>query len=283
MSSNQFNGGNNPINDINQMNNMLIQNQYLLMNQMNMLYNMNNQFLQNMNAGPSGINNNINNNFNGNNNLPNSINIKFKAENQPTMTITANLDDKLSSIISKYKVLVLDNSNNKEYYLYNKKICLDLTAAENGMTNNCEIEVKEKNIKKENKKQDKELVKKKKEGIFNNLKNGINILGKCTNKKCQYKDQEIISFYEDTKFEFVSNLYNVFCPHCSCIIIPKKIAFYQCSFIISGKKLCDEFAVPFSYNDIIETKDNNYYYIFDPEFDNNTIYIELLCQILKNY
>ena len=294
MNQNQFNNGNNFI-DQNQVNNMLIQNQYLLMNQMNMFNNMNNQFFQNMNGVPNcnnNLNNNFNNNFNINNNIPDSIDIKFKDENNQIMTIRARLDDKLSNIISKYKVFISDNSNNKEYLFLNKKICLDLTAAEQGLTNNCEIEVRKRNIneekkneenKKENKKDEKELVKKCKEGIFNGLKSGINILGKCTNKGCQFKDQEVISFYKDKKFEFVSNLYNVFCPNCSCIIIPKKIAFYQCSFIISGKKLSGEFVVPFSNNEIIKFKNNNYYYIFDPEFDNNTIYIELLCQILKNY
>ena len=42
---------------------------------------------------------------------------------------------------------------------------------------------------------------------------------------CKYKGKEVTSYYNGEKFELVSNLYNVMCPYCSCIIIPKKIIF----------------------------------------------------------
>ena len=70
------------------------------------------------------------------------------------------------------------------------------------------------------------------------------------------------SYYNGEKFELVSNLYNVMCPYCSCIIIPKKIIFYKCNFIISGKKLDGEFVVPFALEridgiDIISSNPSN--------------------------
>lgn len=299
MDPNQFWNGNAPnINDINNMNKILIQNQYLLMNQLGILYkinnmnnmnniNMNNMDMNYMNMGNMNMGNmNMNNMNMGNMNnmniqympnmVNNNINLIFKCANQPSLTLQAKLDEKLSSIVKKYKVLIRDNSDNKEFYYCNKKLCLDLTVAENGFTNNCEIEVK--TIE-----NDKELIKKKKENNFNELKKGINIIGKCGNKSCRFHKQVVISFIEGKQFEVIKNFYSVLCPHCTSIIIPKKIAFYQCSFIISGKKVSGDYVVPFSLNNIIESKDGNFFYLFDPEYDKSTTYVELNCQILNKY
>jgi hypothetical protein len=290
MNPNQFGDGNDPnINDINNMNKILLQNQYMLMNQIDMLYkinnmnNMSNMNMGNINMGNMNMNNmnmgnmyNMNNQYMPNMGNNNNINLIFKCANQPSMTLQAKLDEKLSSIVKKYKVLICDNSDNKEFYYCNKKLCLDLTVAENGFTNNCEIEVK--TIE-----NDKELVKKKKENIFNELKKGINIVGKCGNKSCRFEKQDVISFIEGKQFEVIKNYYSVLCPHCTSIIIPKKIAFYQCSFIISGKKVSGDYVVPFSLNNIIESKDGNFFYLFDPEYDKSTTYVELNCQILNKY
>ena len=295
------------LDDIDKMNKMLLQNQYLLMNQIDMLYKINNMNMGNMNMGNMNMGNmnmgnmnmgnmnmgninmgnmNMNNvnmgNMNNMNNqfMPNignnNINLIFKCANQASLTIQAKLDEKLSSVVKKYKVLICDNSDNKEFYYCNKKLCLDLTVAENGFTNNCEIEVK--TIE-----NDKELVKKKKENNFNELKKGINIIGKCGNKSCRFQGQDVISFIEEKQFEVIKNYYSVLCPHCNSIIIPKKIAFYQCSFTISGKKVSGDYVVPFSLNNIIESKDGNFFYLFDPEYDKSTTYVELNCQILNKY
>ena len=286
------------IDDIDKMNKMLLQNQYILMNQIDMLYkinnmnsmgnmnmgnmNMNNMNMNNMNMGNMNMNNMNLGNMNNMNNqymqnmANNNINLIFKCANQPSLTVQVKLDEKLSSVVKKYKVLICDNSDNKEFYYSNKKLCLDLTVAENGFTNNCEIEVK--TIE-----NDKELVKKKKENNFNELKKGINIIGKCGNKSCRSQGQDVISFIEEKQFEVIKNYYSVLCPHCTSIIIPKKIAFYQCSFIISGKKVSGDYVVPFSLNNIIESKDGNFFYLFDPEYDKNTTYVELNCQILNKY
>lgn len=157
---------------------------------------------------------------------------------------------------------------------------MDLTAAEQGLKNNCIIKVVE--SKKEMKDDDEEMLIKKKIDNSFKLRNGINILGKCNNKNCEYKGKEVTSYYNGEKFELVSNLYNIMCPYCSCIIIPKKIIFYKCNFIISGKKLDGEFVVPFAL-ERIDINDNNYYYIFNPNSNNNNTYIELICQILIRY
>ena len=218
-----------------------------------------------------------NNNINVNNN---EITIKFESLNKIELSIQVKYDEKISSIIKKYKQLVYDLSNNKEYYFENKKINMDLTAAEQGLKNNCIIKVVE--SKKEMKDDDEEMLIKKKIDNSFKLRNGINILGKCNNKNCEYKGKEVTSYYNGEKFELVSNLYNIMCPYCSCIIIPKKIIFYKCNFIISGKKLDGEFVVPFAL-ERIDINDNNYYYIFNPNSNNNNTYIELICQILIRY
>ncbi len=152
-------------------------------------------------------------------------------------------------------------------------INLDLTVSEQCLQNNCQIDVKV---------VDKILVKQRKDNIFNDLKNGINIVGKCSNRNCNFKDQEVLSYRDEDKFELISNMYDVKCPHCSSIILPKKIAFYKCDFIISGKKVDGDFVVPF----VLERKDindNDNYYLFDPNHDKNTTYVELVCQILVKH
>lgn len=292
MNQNNLNNENNPnMNDINAMNQMILNNQLMIMNQLNYLNNMNNQLMQNMNM--NNMVNNMNNplmqnwnmdmmnpNVNNFNNMPNRINIIFKSEDQESLTINANYDDKISSVISKYKILINDGSNNKDYYFLNKRISPDLTIGEQGLTNNCEIEVRKKNINENN---NKDLFKKEKNHHYKDLKSGINIIGKCCNKKCRLKDQQVISNWDKKEFEFVSNLYNVLCPHCSSIIIPKKIAFYQCSFIISGKKVDGDKVVPFSFNNIIEINNKNNFYLFEPENNKDTTYVEILCQVFKTF
>jgi len=250
----------------------IINNNQMMINYLNNVNQMNYQFIQGMMG-----NNNI---VNINNNNNNEITIKFESLNKIVLSLQIKYDEKISSIIKKYKQLMYDVSNNKEYYFEDKKINMDLTAAEQGLKNNCIIKVVEINKEKEDDDNEKTLIKKKIDSCFN-LKNGINILGKCSNKNCKYKGKEVISYYKGEKFELVSNLYNVMCPYCSCIIIPKKIIFYNCNFIISGKKLDGEFVVPFAL-ERIDINDNNSYYIFNPNSNDNT-YIELICQILIRY
>ena len=273
MNQNQFCNNNPCMNEINNINNMLIQNQYLIMNQMNLINQMNNRLFQDMN-----MNVNMDNNINFTNN--NEINVKFKMLNQSTISTLIKLDEKIATLISKFKLLSGDTANNKEFYFSNKKLCEDLTVAEQGLTNNCEIQVKI--VNNETHEEKSEFYKRKKEGIFNELKSGINVLGICSNKKCTKNNKEVISYYKDDKFELINNLYDIMCPFCSCIIIPKKIAFYKCNFIISGKKLDGEFVVPFALNRV-DINDNDYFYIFNPDFDKNTTYIELLCNIYNKY
>ena len=218
-------------NDIQNLYNIINYNQ-MMINSLNNFNQMNYQIIQGMMG---------NNNINVNNN---EITIKFESLNKIVLSLQVKYDEKISSIIKKYKQLVYDLSNNKEYYFENKKINMDLTAAEQGLKNNCIIKVVE--SKKEMKDADEEMLIKKKIDNSFKLRNGINILGKCNNKNCEYKGKEVTSYYNGEKFELVSNLYNVMCPYCSCIIIPKKIIFYNCNFIISGKKLNGEFVIPFA-------------------------------------
>ena len=255
---------------MNQMNNM----NPMMMNQMNQMNNMNP--MNNMNQMNQMNNMNPMNNMNIMQDNNEQINILFKSSNQPTITIQGKYNEKMSSIIMKYINLICDSSDNKEYYFGSKKVSKELTVSEQGLKDNCEINVKEVDIK------DSLLVKKKKEGIFNDLKEGINILGECSYKDCEFQNKEVISYFDGNKFELISNLYNVTCPHCSCIIIPKKIVFYKCNFIISGKKLDKEFVIPFTL-DRKDINENDYYYIFDPDKDENTTYIEILSQIFIKY
>ena len=251
-------------NDIQNLYNVINYNQRMI-NYLNNINQMNYQFIRGM------LENNNNNN---------EITVKFESLNKIVLSLQVKYDEKLSSVIKKYKQLVCDLSKNKEYYFEDKKINMELTVAEQGLKNNCIIKVVESNKEMEDD-DEKMLIKKKRDSSFN-LKNGINILGKCSNKNCEFKGKEVTSYYNDDKFELVSNLYNIMCPYCSCIIIPKKIIFYNCNFIISGKKLDGEFVVPFAL-ERIDINDNNHYYAFNPNSNNNNTYIELICQILIRY
>ena len=143
-----------------------IQNLYNAINYLNYVNQMNYQFIQEMMG-----NNNINNN--------NEITVKFESLNKIVLSLQVKYDEKISSIIKKYKQLMCDSSNNKEYYFENKKINVDLTASEQGLKNNCIIKEVEINKEMEHE-EEKKLIKKKNDSSFN-LRNGINILGKCSN------------------------------------------------------------------------------------------------------
>jgi hypothetical protein len=163
---------------------------------------------------------NNNNNVNINNNVNNNeIKIKFESMKKIVLSLQVKYGEKISSIIKKYKQLMCDSSNNKEYYFENKKINVDLTASEQGLKNNCIIKEVEINKEMEDE-EEKKLIKKKNDSSFN-LRNGIN----------------------DEKFELVSNLYNVMCPYCSCI------TFYNIKIIII-------YFIKFNYYNINYSKKN---------------------------
>ena len=115
----------------------IINNNQIMINYLNNVNLMNYQFIQRM-MGNNNNNVNINNNINNN-----EITIKFESMNKIVLSLQVNYDEKISSIIKKYKQLICDSSNNKEYYFENKKINVDLTAGEQGLKNNCIIKVVE--------------------------------------------------------------------------------------------------------------------------------------------
>jgi hypothetical protein len=174
----------------------IINNNQIMINYLNNFNQINYQFIQRM-MGNNNNNVNINNNVNNN-----EIKIKFESMKKIVLSLQVKYGEKISSIIKKYKQLMCDSSNNKEYYFENKKINVDLTASEQGLKNNCIIKEVEINKEMEDE-EEKKLIKKKNDSSFN-LRNGIN----------------------DEKFELVSNLYNVMCPYCSCI------TFYNIKIII---------------------------------------------------
>lgn len=151
----------------------IINNNQIMINYLNNVNQINYQFIQRM-MGNNNNNVNINNNVNNN-----EIKIKFESMKKIVLSLQVKYGEKISSIIKKYKQLMCDSSNNKEYYFENKKINVDLTASEQGLKNNCIIKEVEINKEMEDE-EEKKLIKKKNDSSFN-LRNGINILGKCSN------------------------------------------------------------------------------------------------------
>ena len=132
----------------------IINNNQIMINYLNNVNQINYQFIQRM-MGNNNNNVNINNNVNNN-----EIKIKFESMKKIVLSLQVKYGEKISSIIKKYKQLMCDSSNNKEYYFENKKINVDLTASEQGLKNNCIIKEVEINKEMEDE-EEKKLIKKK--------------------------------------------------------------------------------------------------------------------------
>jgi hypothetical protein len=132
----------------------IINNNQIMINYLNNVNQINYQFIQRM-MGNNNNNVNINNNVNNN-----EIKIKFESMKKIVLSLQVKYGEKISSIIKKYKQLMCDSSNNKEYYFENKKINVDLTSSEQGLKNNCIIKEVEINKEMEDE-EEKKLIKKK--------------------------------------------------------------------------------------------------------------------------
>ena len=104
---------------------------------------------------------------------------------------------------------------------------------------------------------------------------GLNLFGKCINKKCKAFDKEVIyPVGINKKFDFYSDKKNIICPICSKNFLPLTMGFWKCEYQIKGEKLKGG-----DYEEIDicgkETKGDNFEY-YDPNSNDTAFWSNLL-------
>ena len=101
---------------------------------------------------------------------------------------------------------------------------------------------------------------------WRNVVQGLNIFGKCINKKCLAYDAEVIyPVGINIKFDFNSDKKEIRCPMCSKIFVAKTMGFWKCEYQIKGEKLDEDGDGNYQEIDINgkETKGDDFEY-YDP-------------------
>ena len=69
---------------------------------------------------------------------------------------------------------------------------------------------------------------------------GLNLFGKCINKKCEAYNKEVIYIVGiNVKFDFDEEKKSIVCPICKKNFIPLTVGFWKCEYQIKGEKLDD--------------------------------------------
>ena len=98
---------------------------------------------------------------------------------------------------------------------------------------------------------------------------GLNLFGKCINKKCKAYNEEVIhQVGMNKKFDFNLDRKRIECPICSKNFIPVTMGFWKCEYQIKGEKFKDGDYQEIDINGK-ETKGDNFEY-YDPYKDGTT-------------
>ena len=108
---------------------------------------------------------------------------------------------------------------------------------------------------------------------------GINIYGLCKGNPCKAYDKEVIVPINKKTFDLINEKYDLKCPLCSNIIIPKTVGFRNCEYKISGKKYQNNNIEKFSFTDRADNSGEIKYY--NPNDNGTALMIELKFEILK--
>lgn len=108
---------------------------------------------------------------------------------------------------------------------------------------------------------------------------GINIYGLCKGNSCKAYDKEVIVPINKKTFDLINEKYDLKCPLCSNIIIPKTVGFRNCEYKISGKKYQNNNIEKFSFIDRADNSGEIKYY--NPNDNGTALMIELKFEILK--
>ena len=102
---------------------------------------------------------------------------------------------------------------------------------------------------------------------------GINIYGICKGNNCIAFDKEVIVPIKKKVFDLIEEKYDLKCPVCNNIIIPKTVGFRLCEYKVYGKKYENDKIEKFSFIDKAAEKGEIKYY--NPNKNGEVLMIEL--------
>jgi len=108
---------------------------------------------------------------------------------------------------------------------------------------------------------------------------GINIYGICKGTNCKAYNKEVIVPIKKKIFDLLEEKYELKCPECHNIIIPKTCGFYKCEYKISGKKVENDNIERFDFIERANNPDEILYY--KPSENGYVKMIELKFEVLK--
>jgi hypothetical protein len=212
-----------------------------------------------------------------------NVRVKY---NEKISNFVCDIDETLSTVFEKFKKKSRVEEQNL-YFMHNG-ITLNPEMKINQMKFNCDIYAYEGNylvgginplnfagISKENTEEHYICYK---GPLYRNISQGINIYGICKGRKCEvYEKEVIVPLKNITKFDLVNKKYDLECPVCGGVIIPKTLGFHLCEYNIKGKKFINDKAESFETNGKADNNDSILY--FNPDKNGETIIIELQIEV----
>ena len=114
---------------------------------------------------------------------------------------------------------------------------------------------------------------------YRTTEKGINIYGICKGNKCKANEKEVIVPIKKKSFDLVNEKYDLKCPECSNIIVPKTVGFRQCKYRIFGKKYNNNKIEDF--NNIGEAGKSGQIIYYNPNDNGTALMIELKFEVLE--
>lgn len=109
---------------------------------------------------------------------------------------------------------------------------------------------------------------------------GINIYGICKNKKCiAFNEEVIVPLHNKKRFDLIEEKYDLECPECNNIIMPKTVGFYLCNYKIKGVKYQDDKKISFEFEG--QAPKRNCIQYFNPDKNGETTMVKLIIEVTE--
>ena len=109
---------------------------------------------------------------------------------------------------------------------------------------------------------------------------GINIYGICKNKRCIAFNEEVIyPLYNKKRFDLIEEKYDLECPECGNVIMPRTVGFYLCNYKIKGVKYQNDKNESFEFEGQAPKRDCVQY--FNPDKNGETTIVELIIEVTE--
>jgi hypothetical protein len=118
--------------------------------------------------------------------------------------------------------------------------------------------------------------------LWRNIKEGINLFGKCKNDKCEAFGKEVIQNIKEDEYYLNLDSNEMECPMCNCNCIIRTAGFYKCSYSIQGKFRNLQENEDNEVKEYIKNEKTNGENMFKFKvFDNGIYYIKLFFKVSK--